>query len=266
MASSSYLILISSRKQVAQIRGKSVYVISGVALIPLSSQSEARKAVDQIKKDAKKHIDDDAPGNARESEFSNDEDEQVVDADGRSADDKNNELPHPGKIKTPMQNVADQKGKSIVEDVIGKKGQYGRFAESWFSKKGWSVEKRRVQGMSMGDGNVKKTDVAQDPIVENPTQAREQAGHPQSIADSQVKVDSQAQPEALNAARTLLPKLLRTIKILFSSGSFYFSYDYDITRRLGTTLVKSSEIPLHKCVDPLVWTYEEFGVSPLTRL
>ena len=35
---------------------------------------------------------------------------------------------------------------SIAEDVIDKKGVYGRFADKWFSKRGWNVEKRRALG------------------------------------------------------------------------------------------------------------------------
>src|SRR5271167_3705762 len=45
IASFSYLIAITRREQVAQILGKPVYVISGVAVLPLSSQHDANKAI-----------------------------------------------------------------------------------------------------------------------------------------------------------------------------------------------------------------------------
>lgn len=52
----------------------------------------------------------------------------------------------------------------------------------------------------------------------------------------------------------LLPKLLRTTSLLFgSSRSFFFAYDYDITRAAGpskSTYAKSNT-PLHQQVDPL---------------
>lgn len=35
---------------------------------------------------------------------------------------------------------------NVAQDVLTRKGQYGRFAERWFSRKGWSTEKRRAQG------------------------------------------------------------------------------------------------------------------------
>lgn len=64
---------------------------------------------------------------------------------------------------------------------------------------------------------------------------------------------------------SMLPKLLRTTRTLLGSRSFFFSYELDITRRLGTDEKNSSEIPLHKSVDPLVshWmicTWNDFGL------
>lgn len=55
-----------------------------------------------------------------------------------------------------------------------------------------------------------------------------------------------------NATNTLLPKFLRTTQMLLGSRSFFFSYELDITRRLGKIENKGSEIPLHRSVDPLV--------------
>lgn len=58
--------------------------------------------------------------------------------------------------------------------------------------------------------------------------------------------------QTANVVNTLLPKFLRTTRMLLDSRSFFFSYDLDITRRLGNQNTKSSELPLHKSVDPLV--------------
>jgi hypothetical protein len=55
-----------------------------------------------------------------------------------------------------------------------------------------------------------------------------------------------------DVAATLLPKLLHTTQILFgSSRSFFFSYDYDITRSFANKRPLSIELPLHTQVDPL---------------
>lgn len=78
-----------------------------------------------------------------------------------------------------------------------------------------------------------------------------------------------ASPQATNEAKqetivsgpdnvdtvNLLPKFLKTTRILLASKSFFFSYEYDITRRLGcqgSQTAKGSELPLHRAVDPLV--------------
>ena len=61
--------------------------------------------------------------------------------------------------------------------------------------------------------------------------------------------DKEGTPEI---ALSLLPKLLRTLVLMLCSRSFYFSYDLDITRRLGTQLGRSKDLPLHKAIDPLV--------------
>jgi len=53
------------------------------------------------------------------------------------------------------------------------------------------------------------------------------------------------------AALALLPKLLRSTQILFgTSRTFYFSYDYDITRSLADKTPTASLAPLHNNVDP----------------
>jgi len=49
----------------------------------------------------------------------------------------------------------------------------------------------------------------------------------------------------------LLPKILRTTKMYFASGNFYFSYEYDLSHNIGQQQPNSS-LPLHKQYDPLV--------------
>ena len=65
-------------------------------------------------------------------------------------------------------------------------------------------------------------------------------------------VKSVEAPGSRNNANSLLPKLLRTTRVLLTSHSFFYSYDMDITRRSGTGSAKSSDLPLYKSADPLV--------------
>jgi hypothetical protein len=64
----------------------------------------------------------------------------------------------------------------------------------------------------------------------------------------------------------LLPKLLRTTKLYFASKSFFFSYEYDLSRRLDKQLPLASSQPLFQQFDPLVRGSIEIPlcVRPLT--
>ena len=237
---SSYLITVSSRKQVALMFGKPVYVITGVALIPLSSQSDAVKVIEQTKQALKKgpstaHKGDEVPGN---NDTSDDEDHQSDHVPATEDDDPIIPPTPQSKGDHPDdQQGAKKADSSVAVDVIGRQGQYGRFAERWFSRKGWAVDKRRNLGLS--------ADVAGKEPATNLDQSKE--------AKSKGGIEEQLpneQPEISKTAN-LLPKMLQTTKMLLSSESFFFSYEYDITRRLGDH-TKSADLPLYKSVDPLV--------------
>lgn len=236
---SSYLISISNRKQAAVIFGKPVYVITDVALIPLSSQSDASKVIEQTKAALKKgpttaHKGDEVTGN----HTSDDEEYHPVHTKTTEDDDLTGAVTPDSRDGQPHESQeAKEADSSVAVDVIGRQGQYGRFAERWFSKKGWAVDKRRNLGLS--------TDVAgKEPIA-----SLDQSGP----AKSKEETEKQGGDEQLQISKTadLLPKMLRTTKMLLSSESFFFSYEYDITRRLGDH-TKGADLPLYKVVDPLV--------------
>lgn len=250
------MISISRREQVAQIRGSPIYTITGVTLIPLSSQLDAKSAIIQAKESLVKEAGGGVPDNSDTSD-----DEDVQPDDGHTEDDEIKSVVSASPTdpaSTPL--PADKDGNtSVVEDVIGRKGQYGRFAERWFSKKGWNTEKKRTQGIStdaIGKSQVdgSGTDTEKPDQTPSYTSAITQGvsdllgGRKEKAEQSYEKPHS----DTNDVAVTLLPKLLRTTKMLFGSRSFFFSYDYDLTRRLGTQEVKNSEIPMHKIVDPLV--------------
>ncbi|MCJ1379764.1 hypothetical protein MMC17_002867 [Xylographa soralifera] len=256
VASSSYLISISSRQQVAQIRGKPIYVITGVNLIPLSSQSDAKKAIELNNTNSKKAANRVSAGLTSDSDTSEDENEDAEHDQASNTEDDDPTIPHTpeaDKSEAPASQGAGEKSSSVVQDVIGRKGQYGRFAEKWFSKKGWSVEKRRMQGMSEADSKESGNNSRKAPGPENTVASED---FPDTSIEASDKQDQrqetkEAQPDPLTVADNLTPKLLKTTKMLLSSHSFYFSYDHDITRRLGTSQTKNSDVPLHKSVDRL---------------
>ncbi|MCJ1284814.1 hypothetical protein MMC26_004151 [Xylographa opegraphella] len=256
VASSSYLISISGRQQVAQIRGKPVYVITGVDLIPLSSQSDAQKAIELNNANSKKAASRVSAELTSDSDTSEDENEDAKPDQVSNNEDDDPTIPHTpeaDKSEASASQGTVEKTSSVVQDVIGRKGQYGRFAEKWFSKRGWSVEKRRMQGMSEANSEGSgyksrkasgiKSTVASEDSPDVPTIASDKQDQRQEIKE--------APTDPSIVADNLTPKLLKTTKMLLSSRSFYFSYDYDITRRLGTVQTKNSDVPLHKSVDSL---------------
>ena len=256
----SYLITILRREQIAQIRGVPIFVITDVALIPLSSQSEAKRAIEQAKRGPKEGLEGHA---SSEADSDTSEDEEVHAEDVKPEDDGRTSLESlsaPGNEDSSESRPGgpERSTSNVVEDVISKKGQYGRFAERWFSRKGWSTDKRRAQGMSTADednpplvgaaeGALPKdsSEVAVDKRLAN----MEISGQ---TSDLQSRQTSQPGSQEANTANALVPKLLRTTRMLLSSRSFFYSYDFDITRRLGGEIIKNPEIPLSKTVDPLV--------------
>ena len=221
--SGTFLVSILSRKQVAQINGKSVYVVTGIALIALASPAEAGQTIEQAKLTLKSKAAT-SKGSALNGD-SSDED------DGNRGYLSTDEVEDDQIVNTPLQEKKDplhgssKHDSSIAQDVIGKKGQYGRFAERWFSR-------RLAVGTGNDSGDPRSPSVGVSNLPTPGDGARDQEGR--RISSSKGNQPNEA----------LIPKLLRTTKTLLNSQSFYFSYDMDITRRLGNQQRSLSPDPL----------------------
>ncbi|KAI9814252.1 MAG: hypothetical protein M1827_003418 [Pycnora praestabilis] len=271
LSATSYLISISGRQQVAQIRGKAIYVITDVALIPLSSQAEAEGTVQQTRDSLRKVGDG---GNITDSDDSEEEDGHEATQDDNLHDDDltqptTPEIPNDVNVRPGISGAAHKRGTSIAQDVIGKKGQYGRFAERWFSKNGWGLAEGRIQTLSEDDpSKIKKAE-------DEASQFKGEEYNPSFGFDgskgSSLKAEAQSpqdpplpkgdKTKAEEVAYSLLPKLLRTTKMMFSSRSFFFSYDYDITRSFAYQDLKGSDLPLHKVIESLFF-WNHHIISP----
>ena len=245
------MIVITSRRQVAQVWGKPIYVITGVTLIPLSSFSEAKLAIENHRK-ALESGEGSHAGATADSDTSEDEVER---ADRATTTETEDDLPSPAKGRSAASG-GSQDAPSVAQDVIGKRGAYGRFAERWFSKNGWSVERRKSLGMSPDSSDPGRP---QRPLVDKlDSEQRSKADlneHDEAIeCPREASAPATIPAEASGIVATLIPKLLRTTRLLLNSQSFYFSYDHDITRRIGTG--KGGDLPLHKRVDPQVSSYD----------
>ncbi|ORY13401.1 SacI homology domain-domain-containing protein [Clohesyomyces aquaticus] len=258
VATSYFLISICGREQVAQIRGKPIYKITDVALIPLSSQSDADQAIVAAKEHIRRHNQAEAAGTDDESEADS-EDEAPSVSDSLDEEPSSRVLQ---EIKDPVTGQLGpvQRRTSVAEDVMQKRGMYGRFADKWFSKKGWSTESRRVQGLSSEDelariNATKNVESIVPKEEETPKSPSNPDGLPVKDTDAKEPVSPEDIPKALGGQKdsttiSLSPKILRTTKMYFSSGSFFFSYDYDLSHGIAQQEPNLS-IPLYKQFDPL---------------
>lgn len=222
---------------VAQIYGKSVYVVTEVALTPLSSKWEADAAIVRTQNGLKRgkvdgHGPDDSDTDDEEGDFSAAASDDVGDEDVTSSDAPN------GVVDGTAKDGDRKSTSSVAEDVIAKKGGYGRFAQKWFSRAGWTAGQRRNLGLSSTDADV-ATSIPGDSCVLNNQQA--------------LNVSEVFSPTGRrSSAVTLLPKLLRTTHLLFgSSQSFFFSYEYDITRSVANRRSFTESDAFYKQADPL---------------
>lgn len=234
----SFLVSITRRQQVAQIQGKPIYVVTEVALTPLGSKVEAETSIANTQAALQKTLIDGDHG--MDDSDTEDDEGELPEA---ISDDVDDDIPPP----SPGSSFSGERKtiSSVAEDVMTRKGGYGRFANKWFSRRGWTIDQKRNLGMTGSQSSV-------DTVGTEPSQTQspsKAAPGPKSDAESAASIQEQ---KANDIASNLLPKLLRTTQILFgSSRSFYFSYDYDITRRLAKKRPSSSELPLYTQVDPL---------------
>lgn len=239
----------------AQIRGKPIYKITDVALIPLSSQADADEAIVSARDHAQRHKKEQGLG---DDDYESESDEE----DAPSVTDSLEEEPPapPTEVKDPVtgqQGPADRRT-SVAEDVMQRRGVYGRFADKWFSSKGWKSDKRRAQGMSSTE-NLRKAmskNVESTPKEELSEGSSKPDALPVEDEDVTQPVSPEQIPKAL-AGKTdsttvaLLPKILRTTKMYFASGNFFYSYDYDLSHAVEKQQPRST-VPLSKQFDPLV--------------
>ena len=251
---STYLVAISGRRQVAQIRGAPIYVITDVIFIPTASHSDAEKAIIEAKEGLKRQSGDQLAVQS-ESDFSEDEEES------RPQDSEHDENESRVSSDSQLEQISQQKqsqdvnknSSGVAEDVIGKRGQYGRFADRWFSRKGWTADRRKSQGMSE---YAKTSEQPSTGLVSGSAALLSNAASVPGTVATKVGLLSDSTDSGSAGispiTNTLLPKLLRTSRLLLTSESFFFSYDMDITRRMGTLPPKATDISLHRSVDPLV--------------
>jgi hypothetical protein len=76
----------------------------------------------------------------------------------------------------------------------------------------------------------------------------EQASGSKSLGQDRIETS----PSEKDTTLPLLPNLLRSTRLILSSRSFYFSYDFNITRRMGDPRMLDAKPLVHEDIDPLV--------------
>ncbi|KAI1350899.1 SacI homology domain-containing protein [Xylaria sp. FL0043] len=233
----SYLIAITGRQQVAQIRGYPVYVVTDIAITPCTTQNEAETAINhtalQLSRDSTEKLAEQASDT-----------ESEVDASpaARGAEDAEDPDAQSDREVPQISELGEQRG--IAQDVFKKSGSYGRFAQKWFSSKGWMGNRRQSLGLS-GVG----TATATERDNQGSRGDKEISDKELSKIVSQEKVDA---PLDSTAGESLIPKLLRMAHLWFGgSKSFFFSYDFDLTRSIANRATTTSQTPLHRVADPM---------------
>jgi hypothetical protein len=246
------LIAITRREQVATIERSPIYCISDISIIPLASQAEASAVLRRARLQQ-------AASDRRDSEEYSDDDDASAVGDDDIRDDASIK-----SVDSSTGKSVAKGGPSITEDVIKKKGVYGRFAEKWFSKRGWVADSQRSLGMSSNTSirsiTPEPSKDAKDDKLEVPElrPQTEEASSSDTTAVGELAgktVEKAVEETKDTVAHTLTPKLLHSTRLLLaSSRSFFFSYDFDITRSLAnrSAFGSRSDLPLCKRVDPLV--------------
>ena len=236
IASSSFLIAITGREQVAQIFGNAVFVVTDVELVPLSSQQAAVRALTAASKArSEQHA-------GSESELSDSEDENKTlrhaeDAKGPHTDDEQ-DLPR------------SESSTSIAQDVLTKKGNFGRFATQWFSRQGWGVGRDGSTSSDRPESRKSKATVKSEDIAHgDATEAAKPEEHAEKLPGPapDVKKSPKASREEVVA---MIPKILRVMKLILTSRSCFFSYELDLTRRMEKLQGRAFP-PSRTTMDPL---------------
>ncbi|KAK4505334.1 hypothetical protein PRZ48_003297 [Zasmidium cellare] len=262
LVSESYLVAITRREEVARIRGKAVYGVRDVCLIPLKGRKEARKAIGA----AQKLLKQGSKGGDVKEEGEEEEDvgddtstiASVEDADETGPDHKQAPEGEAAALEPPKAGVV-KRSSTFVRDVVKERGRFGRMAGRWFSRNGSRDAVRRQEGGG-GEGEVDNKGEGMEELTrEQQKQAEEALPEGEHVKDEEKKEEKDEGKEEdkkeskvvkqQSAIEYLTPRILRSARLYFSSSGFYFSYDHDISGTLAQRGQINSSLPLWKRFD-----------------
>lgn len=265
LTSSSYLIAITGREQVAQIRGKAIYRVTDVTLLPLSSQKEAEDALAAAHKALKQG--DVTAGYESEHDDGQDDAETSGMGEGEPQKSGGGEEQQPPEVAAlePPKGVLG-KGTSLAKSVVQDRGRFGRFAKNWLSRgAGNAAQTEKREADTAGEVKEEQKQDVQQTLSSEGTQALAGADEHEEAEVSAEKTkpdDAAGAPKGQSVIESLAPRIVRGAKLYFSTSGFFFSYDHDISGTLMQRDTLPSSAPLWKRFDKLYfWNYHL--VSPL---
>lgn len=133
---------------------------------------------------------------------------------------------------TPGDDLGSFQGKndsntSVAQDVATGNVSFGRFATQWLSRQRWPASNTSVES-SNKEVNVPGRTTTAEPSV-GPEESTP-ANQPSDIESAAKSLEKDKQAAGV-ATMGLLSRILRTTKMVFTSRSYFFSYDIDLTRR-----------------------------------
>ena len=205
------MIAITKREEVAKIFGKPVYRVGDVALLPLSSKADADSAIrDALGSD----------GNVSDESDLGTSDDEGLEAQRQS---------HHEMSTTPANDIQPFSAKnnsstSIAVDVATRNLPFGKFASQWLSRRKSSITEQPMESHkdALSEPNPASID---DHLPEEVATIRD-------LKEAHGSTPAAPLPKFV-ATRALLPRILRTTRMLFTSGSYFFAYEVDLTHSLS---------------------------------
>ncbi|SMR47913.1 unnamed protein product [Zymoseptoria tritici ST99CH_3D1] len=246
LVSSSYLISITKREEVAQLWDKPVFTIRDVTLIPLASRAEAQRAISSAQGALKQNT---KAGELEDTDVSDVGEDAETSSIGSDDDNAPQSKPEDeaAALEVPKTGIAKQ-STTFVKDVVQGKGNYGRFATKWFSKNGGQANARRSQGLTREQESQELEALPDDKSAEASPRPSGESGRDDKASGQEF---SKSGIKKRTTIERLTPRILRSARLYFSSGGFYFSYEHNLSTMLSQHDSNSSSVPLWKRFDSL---------------
>ena len=245
--STQYLIVITQREEVAQIRGHAIYAVRDVVLIPLTSKAEAEKAIAAVGKGQKNDHTSAAEEQAEESEV---EDEDAVASETDGEQDAEVVSKQDGTNNTAAE-----------KDTSQSQSRYSRFAKLWFGKRtNVGPQQSQASGNKEDPAAQSGEETSSEPHGSSTVDEAETETAPEpdlnNNTEPQATEPATAPKKNKSAIKSLMPRIIKTARLYFGTSGFYFSYDHDIS---ATLTQKSTQVPA-----PPLWQRFDALVSLLS--